>query len=134
RGGGAPPRGGGWRVRVGAVCGGGGRADALAADGGGRDLVAAGLGREPGEERRERERAVLRHEVPPVPPAARHNLPAPLTSFVGREQDLAALEKLLGQARLGTPTGTRGSGKTPRAGQGGGPGGGERAERGRGGR
>jgi predicted ATPase/DNA-binding XRE family transcriptional regulator len=47
-----------------------------------------------------------------VPSPARHNLPAPLTSFVGREQDLARLEGLLGQARLVTLTGPGGAGKT----------------------
>ena len=49
---------------------------------------------------------------PPGPPPARHNLPAPLTSFLGREQDLAQVEQLLGQARLGTLTGIGGIGKT----------------------
>ncbi len=43
---------------------------------------------------------------------AQHNLPAPLTSFLGREQDLARLEKLLGEARLVTLTGPGGTGKT----------------------
>jgi predicted ATPase/DNA-binding XRE family transcriptional regulator len=47
-----------------------------------------------------------------VPSPARHNLPASLTSFVGREQDLARLEGLLGQARLVTLTGPAGAGKT----------------------
>ncbi|HEY2308189.1 MAG TPA: helix-turn-helix domain-containing protein, partial [Streptosporangiaceae bacterium] len=47
-----------------------------------------------------------------VPSPARHNLPVPLTSFVGREQDLARLEGLLGQARLVTLTGPGGAGKT----------------------
>jgi len=42
---------------------------------------------------------VLRQAVPGVPPAALHNLPAPLTSFLGREQTLAGLERLLGEAR-----------------------------------
>jgi predicted ATPase/class 3 adenylate cyclase len=45
-------------------------------------------------------------------PAGRHNLPAPLTSFLGREQDLARVEQLLGQARLITLTGPGGTGKT----------------------
>ena len=51
-------------------------------------------------------------EVLAAPRAARHNLPAPLTSFLGREQDLARLEKLLGEARLVTLTGPGGTGKT----------------------
>ena len=42
-----------------------------------------------GEELRRLEQAVLRQEVPAAPPPRRHNLPAPLTSFLGREQDLA---------------------------------------------
>ena len=52
-----------------------------------------------------------------VPSPARHNLPAPLTSFVGREQDLARLEGLLGQARLVTLTGVhvRAPRRTPAA-------------------
>jgi hypothetical protein len=36
----------------------------------------------------------------------------PLTSFLGREEDLARPERLLGQARLVTLTGTGGAGKT----------------------
>lgn len=42
----------------------------------------------------------------------RHNLPAPLTSFVGRDQDRAALQALLGSARLVTLIGPGGIGKT----------------------
>ena len=41
-----------------------------------------------------------------------HNLPAQLTSFVGREADLAQLEGLLAHVRLLTITGTGGCGKT----------------------
>jgi predicted ATPase/DNA-binding XRE family transcriptional regulator len=44
--------------------------------------------------------------------AQRHNLPAPLTSFVGRERELAELARLVGEARLVTLTGTGGVGKT----------------------
>ena len=40
------------------------------------------------------------------------NLQVQLTSFVGREQDLAELGKLLGEARLVTLTGPGGTGKT----------------------
>ncbi|HEX6055735.1 MAG TPA: BTAD domain-containing putative transcriptional regulator [Intrasporangium sp.] len=39
-------------------------------------------------------------------------LPAPLTSFVGRERELVDIERLTGQARLLTLTGAGGSGKT----------------------
>ena len=41
-----------------------------------------------------------------------HNLPAQLTSFVGREQELAMLGRLLGVARLVTLTGAGSTGKT----------------------
>src|SRR5947209_8572472 len=88
------------------------QADALAAYRRARDMLADELGLEPGEELRRLEQAVLRQEVPAAPPPARHNLPAPLTSFLGREQDLAKLDRLLGPARLVTLTGTGGTGKT----------------------
>src|SRR4051794_12073975 len=45
-------------------------------------------------------------------PALRHNLPLQLTSFVGREEALAALESLLATTRLLTLTGAPGIGKT----------------------
>jgi non-specific serine/threonine protein kinase len=41
-----------------------------------------------------------------------HNLPAPLTSFIGRQQEIAELVGLLPSARLLTLTGAGGSGKT----------------------
>ena len=56
----------------------------------------------------------LRAEFPPLRTleAFAGNLPVQLTSFLGREQDLAGLERLLGEARLVTLTGTGGTGKT----------------------
>jgi len=45
-------------------------------------------------------------------PTRRHNLPAALTSFVGRQEEIAELERLLGRSRLVTLTGAGGSGKT----------------------
>src|SRR3954469_927759 len=48
----------------------------------------------------------------PAPPRARHNLPIALTSFVGRERELAEVARLLDRNRLVTLTGAGGSGKT----------------------
>jgi predicted ATPase/DNA-binding SARP family transcriptional activator len=89
------------------------QADALAAYRRARALLADELGLEPGEELRALERAVLRQEIASAPPAeARHNLPAPVTSFVGREAEIADLERLLREQRLVTLTGAGGAGKT----------------------
>src|SRR5262245_43068681 len=43
---------------------------------------------------------------------ARHNLPSQLTSFVGREREIAQVCRQLGTARLLTLTGAGGIGKT----------------------
>jgi predicted ATPase/DNA-binding SARP family transcriptional activator len=89
------------------------QAEALAAYGDARRLLREELGLEPGEELKALERAILRQEVEPVAPVeSRHNLPAPTTSFVGRERELAELERLLRDRRLVTLTGMGGSGKT----------------------
>src|SRR6516225_5104212 len=101
-----------WRLLVLALYRDERQADALAAYRRARAMLAAELGLEPGEELRRLEQAVLRQEVPEARPPSRHNLPAPLTSFVGREADLDRLERLLGQARLVTLTGPGGAGKT----------------------
>ena len=89
------------------------QADALAAYGRAQALLSAELGLEPSEELRALEGAVLRHEVAPASPAEqRHNLPAQLTSFVGRERELSDLENRLREHRLITLTGMGGAGKT----------------------
>ncbi len=49
---------------------------------------------------------------PRTPGAAQHNLPAPLTSFVGRRTEIAELTGLLGNNRIVTIAGPGGSGKT----------------------
>src|SRR5690348_6261818 len=102
-----------WRLLMLALYRGGRQADALAAYQRARAMLATELGLEPGEELRQLEEAVLRQEIPP--PALyqeQHNLPARLTSFVGRDQELVGLGKLLGEARLVTLTGPGGAGKT----------------------
>jgi non-specific serine/threonine protein kinase len=53
--------------------------------------------------------------LPPGPPKAAHNLPLPLTSFIGRKQDIQAVKHHLTSHRSGrllTLTGAGGSGKT----------------------
>ena len=89
------------------------QADALAAYGRARHLLDEQLGLAPGEELERLQMAILRHDVPTVTPAQeRHNLPAPLTSFVGRERELADVERRLRDGRLVTLTGVGGVGKT----------------------
>ena len=44
--------------------------------------------------------------------APRHNLPAPLTSFIGRGREMADIKRLLAESRLVTLTGAGGCGKT----------------------
>jgi predicted ATPase/DNA-binding SARP family transcriptional activator len=89
------------------------QADALAAYRRARGVLDEELGLEPGEELQRLEQAILRHEVPAVrPPEERHNLPAPVSSFVGRETELADVDRLLSTGRLLTLSGVGGVGKT----------------------
>ena len=83
-------------------------AGALGLDGPARDLfIAAARGRGPAEAVLSARQGGMRGAL-----AVRHNLPARLTSFVGRERELAAVGGLVGQARLVTLTGPGGAGKT----------------------
>jgi predicted ATPase len=102
-----------WRQLVLALYRSGQQADALAAYSEARALLDRELGLEPTPELQELERAILRHEVENVEPAgARHNLPASLAGIVGRERELADVERLLREHRLVTVTGLGGAGKT----------------------
>jgi len=103
-----------------ALYAGGRQAEALAAYTEFRELLADRLGVDPSPALREVHLRILRgeesHERSVVPPAgipAPPAGPAPLTSFVGREDELSRLLKLLrDSARLVTLTGPGGVGKT----------------------
>jgi predicted ATPase/DNA-binding SARP family transcriptional activator len=89
------------------------QADALAVYHRARRFLDEELGLEPGPALQQLEGAILRHEVPDVrAPTGLHDLPTPVTSFVGREAELAEIEQLLGSSRLLTLTGLGGVGKT----------------------
>lgn len=71
------------------------------------------LGIEPSTELRELEnRILLQDSELDLVPAIPHNLPAQLTSFIGRELELTDLGSVLTEAPLVTLTGPGGSGKT----------------------
>lgn len=102
------------------------QADALGVFDDTRRRLAADLGVDPSPALSAIHLAILRGELPDSPapgptaaaaaalpaPARRGNLPAQLTSFVGREGELESAAKLLAQARLVTLTGPGGAGKT----------------------
>lgn len=84
-----------------------------------RERLADTFGSDPGPQLQAAHLAVLRGELPsqqdrPEPWRARlpGNLEAPLTSFVGREDDVRRVVGLLGQVRLVTLVGPGGAGKT----------------------
>lgn len=93
-------------------------AEALAAYEDVRQLLAERLGSDPGPELRSLHAELLSpHPVSaavrrPAEPPAQGNLPARLTSFVGREADIEALRSDLMTARLVTLLGPGGAGKT----------------------
>ncbi len=99
------------------------QADALAAYERLRARLADDLGIDPSEELKAVHVAVLRGETsasatlappPPdrAPAAARTNLRAQITSFVGRADDIARITSVFSEARLVTLTGPGGAGKT----------------------
>lgn len=108
------------------------QSEALAVYEDARRELADSLGADPGPELAETHLAVLRgdpgpsvgtvpvslgsgvsRETPPAaPPPPRHALPAQLTSFIGREEELRRIGSLLTGARLVTLVGPGGAGKT----------------------
>jgi predicted ATPase/DNA-binding SARP family transcriptional activator len=113
-----------------ALARGGRQADALGAYERLRSRLADELGIDPSEELQAIHLRVLRGEAGPLPAAAtgagtarhlpeppaaeepRTNLRAQITSFVGRDDDIARITGVLGGSRLVTLTGPGGSGKT----------------------
>jgi predicted ATPase/DNA-binding SARP family transcriptional activator len=92
------------------------QADALETFQEARRVLADELGLEPGPELRRLQEAILAHDpaiaAVPVDRRRRGNLPAPSTSFVGREDELREVAALLHQHRLVTLTGPPGVGKS----------------------
>ncbi|RRR99534.1 BTAD domain-containing putative transcriptional regulator [Glycomyces terrestris] len=78
-----------------------------------RERLADELGADPSSELADLHLQILRQSAAPAErPVRRSNLKSQLTSFVGREDDLAALVNAVEEARLVTVTGPGGAGKT----------------------
>ncbi len=92
------------------------QADALETFQEARRVLADELGLEPGPELRRLQEAILGHDpaIAAVPAGRRRrgNLPAPSTSFLGREDEQREVRELLGEHRLVTVTGAPGVGKS----------------------
>jgi Bacterial transcriptional activator domain/AAA domain len=97
------------------------QSEALATYAEARMVLAEELGLDPGPDLAGLERAILAHDpnlaAPPAPIQARlrqptMDLPASLTSFIGRHEQLPAIRALLRESRLVTLTGPPGVGKT----------------------
>ncbi|MFI9811246.1 BTAD domain-containing putative transcriptional regulator [Saccharothrix variisporea] len=76
-----------------------------------REALADRLGADPGAALRERHLRLLQSPAP-APEAPASTLPAALTSFIGRDDDLARIDALLTRGRLVTVVGPGGAGKT----------------------
>jgi predicted ATPase/DNA-binding SARP family transcriptional activator len=108
-----------------ALAGAGRPAEALAAFDRLRQVLADELGTDPSPALREQHLRLLRGDVPVAPKVAapqpvlsrRGNLRSPLTSFVGREDEIARVLDLLDAHRLVTVVGTGGAGKTRLSGE-----------------
>ncbi|WP_433462909.1 BTAD domain-containing putative transcriptional regulator [Spirillospora sp. CA-128828] len=94
------------------------QAEALALYEDARRALEEGLGVDPSPELEAvylsvlRQDASLRPEAAPPEPPSKGNLPARLTSFIGRDADLRQVDEMLSRARLVTLTGPGGSGKS----------------------
>ncbi|MDJ0923452.1 MAG: BTAD domain-containing putative transcriptional regulator [Acidimicrobiia bacterium] len=91
------------------------QAEALRAYQEARSTLGDELGIEPSEELRDlEEKVLLQDESIKTPDAPRraHNLPARVSRFVGRDQEISTIGKLLGRSRLVTLMGVGGVGKT----------------------
>ncbi|MFJ6673077.1 BTAD domain-containing putative transcriptional regulator [Actinosynnema sp. NPDC091369] len=82
-----------------------------------REALADVLGADPGTALRERHLRLLRPDPTPATPTGGTadrptDLPTPLTSFIGRDDDLARIDALLTTGRLVTVVGPGGAGKT----------------------
>ncbi|MEX0863986.1 MAG: BTAD domain-containing putative transcriptional regulator [Acidimicrobiia bacterium] len=102
-----------WSLLMRALYRAGRQSDALAAYARLGGLLGEQLGIEPSPELASLEEQILLHDPALKPPAtAGHNLPTPLTSFVGRDPEMRALAELLAGRRLVVLLGPAGSGKT----------------------
>jgi predicted ATPase/DNA-binding SARP family transcriptional activator len=89
------------------------QADALGAYQRARRALADELGLEPSKELDALQAKILRQDVGLSRQApGRHNLPAAVTTFIGRTEELGTIEALLASSRLVTLTGVGGVGKT----------------------
>ncbi|WP_433088090.1 BTAD domain-containing putative transcriptional regulator [Dactylosporangium sp. CA-052675] len=77
-----------------------------------KEALADSLGVDPGPELSALHVALLRGELGRREEYRRTNLPAELTTFIGRDADVAAVRELVGGHRLTTLTGPGGAGKT----------------------
>ena len=80
-----------------------------------RDALHAELDAEPGQRTTQLYEDIQAGRISPAAPAAtahRHNLPAELTSFIGREKQIEEVSQLVRDHRLVTLTGSGGTGKT----------------------
>lgn len=105
----------GHRALMGALASVGRRREALEAYERLRDVLRGDAGSDPDPQTRELYRTLLAGSVEESPaPAAlpRHNLPAQMTTFIGRDREVAEVEALLARCRLLTLTGPGGCGKT----------------------